>query len=62
MRVRDCVTLVMTLTDVIYPMVLAYPLKGTQLPNHLEDQTGNTGPEKREEDQEKIAKIALSRL
>jgi len=36
--------------------------KGTTLTIHLEDQSGNTSPEKREADQEKIAKIALSRL
>jgi hypothetical protein len=36
--------------------------KGTELTIHLEDQSGNTSPEKREEGQEKIAKIALSRL
>jgi len=36
--------------------------KGTELTIHLEDQSGNTSPEKREADQEKIAKIALSRL
>lgn len=36
--------------------------KGTELTIHLEDQTGNTSPEKREEGQEKIAKIALGRI
>jgi hypothetical protein len=36
--------------------------KGTELTINLEDQSGNTSPEKREEGQEKIAKIALSRM
>ncbi|HZS61638.1 MAG TPA: hypothetical protein VFA43_20350 [Gemmatimonadaceae bacterium] len=36
--------------------------KGTVLTIHLEDQSGNTSPEEREANQEKIAKIALSRL
>lgn len=36
--------------------------KGTALTIHLEDQTGNTTPEKKEQGQEQIAKIALSRL
>ena len=36
--------------------------KGTALTIHLEDQSGNTSPERREEGQERIAKIALSRL
>lgn len=36
--------------------------KGTELTFHLEDQSGNTSPEKREEGQEKLARIALSRL
>src|SRR5579862_4785929 len=36
--------------------------KGTELTIHLEDQSGNTSPEKREADQEKIAELALSRL
>lgn len=36
--------------------------KGTTLTIHLEDQSGNTSPEKREADQEKIAKIVLPRM
>ena len=36
--------------------------KGSELTFHLEDQSGNTSPEEREALQEKLAKLALSRL
>lgn len=36
--------------------------KGTQITIHLEDQSGNTSDAQREASQEKVAKVALSRL